>query len=382
MKEELHENEENKRTAWQRKGGKNMENIIMKNRPFKRILSVVLAVLMVITLMPLNGMTVQAADVSVTLTYGNQTSGGFSATSSSGYGGWQSESFMLPGNNKSMTISSNNGSVITKVELKVSDYGIHFSSRATVSSRTNEWEYQDGKPYTLHVTDINNTSLTITNGTSGTDRGWVRFEEIKIYYHNCSVVSKISGQAATCTSDGWKDYYQCSFCRKIYESPTISNPYANIDSWKMSAKGKISKLGHNFVYSVNNNNIEAYCTHAADGGCEYTEDNKIALTLTAEDRDYSGSPYQGADVVDNISPVVGDTSVTKDSIQYYKRGEDTALGSAPADAGEYTAKVTVGGQEAAVDFTIKKVSQSATVAMADYSLNWNRQHTDDFRTKG
>lgn len=368
MKEELHENEENKRTAWQRKGGKNMENIIMKNRPFKRILSVVLAVLMVITLMPLNGMTVQAADVSVTLTYGNQTSGGFSATSSSGYGGWQSESFMLPGNNKSMTISSNNGSVITKVELKVSDYGIHFSSRATVSSRTNEWEYQDGKPYTLHVTDINNTSLTITNGTSGTDRGWVRFEEIKIYYHNCSVVSKISGQAATCTSDGWKDYYQCSFCRKIYESPTISNPYANIDSWKMSAKGKISKLGHNFVYSVNNNNIEAYCTHAADGGCEYTEDNKIALTLTAEDRDYSGSPYQGADVVDNISPVVGDTSVTKDSIQYYKRGEDTALGSAPADAGEYTAKVTVGGQEAAVDFTIKKVSQSATVAMADYSL--------------
>ena len=31
MKDELHENEENKRTAWQRKGGKNMENIIMKN---------------------------------------------------------------------------------------------------------------------------------------------------------------------------------------------------------------------------------------------------------------------------------------------------------------------------------------------------------------
>ena len=105
MKGELHENEENKRTAWQRKGGKNMENIIMKNRPFKRILSVVLAVVMVITLMPLNGMTVQAADGSVTLTYGNQTSGGFSATSSSGYGGWQSESFMLPGNNRSMTIS-------------------------------------------------------------------------------------------------------------------------------------------------------------------------------------------------------------------------------------------------------------------------------------
>ena len=369
MKNELHENEENKRTAWQRKGGKNMENIIMKNRPFKRILSVVLAVLMVITLMPLNGMTVQAADGSATLTYDNQTDGGFSATSSSGYGGWFDSSFRLPGNNGSMTISSNNGSVITKVELKVSDYGIHFSSnRVTGSPGTNEWEYQDGKPYTLHVTGINNTSLTITNSKSGTDRGWVEFEEIIIYYHNCSVGSIISGQAATCTSDGWKDYYQCSFCGKIYGSTTISNPYANIDSWKSSEEGKISKLGHDFVYSGNNNKIEAYCTHAAYGGCDYTENNKIALTLTAEDRDYSGSPYQGADVVDDISPVVGGTSVTKDSIQYYKRGVDTALGSAPADAGEYTAKVTVGGQEAAVDFTIEKVSQSATVAMADYSL--------------
>ena len=76
MKEELHENEENKRTAWQRKGGKNMENIIMKNRPFKRILSVVLAVVMVIILMPLNGMTVQAAGGSVTLTFYNEEDGG------------------------------------------------------------------------------------------------------------------------------------------------------------------------------------------------------------------------------------------------------------------------------------------------------------------
>lgn len=340
-----------------------MENIIMKNRPFKRILSVVLAVVMVITLMPLNGMTVQAADGSVTLTYDNRTDGGFSATGSSVYEGWQSESFKL---NDSMTISSNNGSVITKVELKVSRYGSRFkSSQVAGSPGTNEWEF--GKPYTLHVTGINNTSLTITNSNSDAS-GWVSFEEIKIYYHNCSVGSKISGQAATCTSDGWNDYYKCSFCGKIYESTTISNPYANLASWKSSEKGKKSKLGHEFVYSVNDNKIEAYCTHAAGGGCGYKEANKIALTLTADDRDYSGSPYQGADVVDEITPVVGGASVTKDSIRYYKRDEGTALGSAPADAGQYTAKVTLGEKTAAVDFTIQKASQSATVAMADYSL--------------
>ena len=373
MKEELHENEENKRTAWQRKGGKNMENIIMKNRPFKRILSVVLAVLMVITLMPLNGMTVQAADSSVTLTYFNQTTGGFSVTSNSEDGGWIeggfTNPFKLPGSNNSMTISSNDERVITKVELKVGDYGGDFApsyNQVRVSPGTGAWKVETGVPSQLNVTGINNTSLTITNGAPD----YVSFEEIIIYYyyHNCSVGSVISGQAATCTSDGWNDNYKCS-CGKIYGSTTISNPYANIDSWKSSEEGKIPKLDHHFVYSVNNNEIEAYCTHAAEGGCDYTENNKIALTLTAEDRVYSGRPYQGADVVDDISPVVGGTSVTKDSIQYYKRGEGTALGSAPADAGQYTAKVTLGGKTAAVDFTIQKASQAATVAMADYSLN-------------
>ena len=346
-----------------------MENIIMKNRPFKRILSVVLAVLMLITLMPLNGMTVQAADDSVTLTYEHPTDGGFSATNNLVDGGWkeESESFKLLGVNNSMTISSNDGRVITKVELEVGAYSNIFASyynQVTASPGEEKWKTQNGNPYKLNVTDINNTSLTITNGAPD----YVSFEEITIYYHNCSVGSKTSGQAATCISDGWNDYYECS-CGKIYGSTTISNPYANIDSWKSSEEGKISKLGHDFVYSENNNKIEAYCNHAVDGGCEYTEANKIALTLTADDRDYSGSPYQGANVVDDISPVVGGTSVTKDSIQYYKRGEGTALGSAPTDAGEYTAKVTLGGKKAAVDFTIQKASQSAAVAMADYSLN-------------
>ena len=254
MKDELHENEENKRTAWQRKGGKNMENIIMKNRPFKRILSVVLAVLMLITLMPLNGMTVQAADDSVTLTYEHPTDGGFSATNNLVDGGWkeESESFKLLGVNNSMTISSNDGRVITKVELEVGAYSNIFASyynQETASPGEEKWETQNGNPYKLNVTDINNTSLTITNGAPD----YVSFEKIIIHYHNCYVDSKTSGRAATCISDGWNDYYECS-CGKIYGSTTISNPYANIDSWKSSEEGKISKLGHDFVYSENNNN--------------------------------------------------------------------------------------------------------------------------------
>ena len=183
MKEELHENEENKRTAWQRKGGKNMENIIMKNRPFKRILSVVLAVVMVIILMPLNGMTVQAADGSVTLNCNHPTDGVFSATSSSADGGWSEEEgtsyFMLPGNNK-MTISSNNGCVITQVELRVEAYGnnfAHYYNRVTVSSGTTGWTVQTAVPKKLKVTGINNTSLTITNGAPD----YVSFKEIIIY---------------------------------------------------------------------------------------------------------------------------------------------------------------------------------------------------------
>lgn len=61
-KEELHENEENKRAAWQRKGGIFMKDKIMKGKMTKRVLSFILTLAMVFSLMPGNVEKVKAAD--------------------------------------------------------------------------------------------------------------------------------------------------------------------------------------------------------------------------------------------------------------------------------------------------------------------------------
>ena len=41
----------------------------------------------------------------------------------------------------------------------------------------------------------------------------------------------ITGQAATCTTDGWKDYYQCS-CGHIYTDEACTNEITNLVAWK------------------------------------------------------------------------------------------------------------------------------------------------------
>ena len=47
-----------------------------------------------------------------------------------------------------------------------------------------------------------------------------------------------SGQAATCTVNGWKDYYKCS-CGKIYTDAACTNEIASFEEWK-NGDGKIT----------------------------------------------------------------------------------------------------------------------------------------------
>ena len=46
-----------------------------------------------------------------------------------------------------------------------------------------------------------------------------------------------TGKAATCTEDGWKDYYQCS-CDKYYTEAACNNEITDLEAWKADA-GKI-----------------------------------------------------------------------------------------------------------------------------------------------
>ncbi len=69
---------------------------------------------------------------------------------------------------------------------------------------------------------------------------------------------KVSGQAAACGVDGWKDYYACENCEKIFSDEACKNEIAALGAWK-SGEGKIEALSHTPGAPVVENSIEATC---------------------------------------------------------------------------------------------------------------------------
>lgn len=68
--------------------------------------------------------------------------------------------------------------------------------------------------------------------------------------HNCDVCGKglttcadklstVTGQAATCTADGWKDHYSCSICGKLYSDSAAASEITDLAAWK-TGDGKIA----------------------------------------------------------------------------------------------------------------------------------------------
>ena len=122
---------------------------------------------------------------------------------------------------------------------------------------------------------------------------------------------------------------------------------------------------HSWSYSTSVNKIIATCTAKPD--CEFNP-GKLDLTLAAVDAYYSGNTYTGATVTNGITYQTGDEA---DIVYYLKDGTKTTSsnsgaaseGAAPVNLGQYTVKVTLGGQTISADFKIKKMEIDPTVTM-------------------
>ena len=127
----------------------------------------------------------------------------------------------------------------------------------------------------------------------------------------------------------------------------------------------LSNHRHTWSYSLNDNKIIAKCT---DTNCN----NELELSLTAEDSVYSGEAYAGVEVENNISYVTG----TKADIVYYLKDGTTTTnaensgaaseGATPVNPGNYTVKVTLGGQTISADFKIR-TQINPTVTINDWT---------------
>ena len=122
---------------------------------------------------------------------------------------------------------------------------------------------------------------------------------------------------------------------------------------------------HSWRYSSDGNKIIAKCT---DNNCN----NELELSLTAEDSVSSGEAYAGAKVENNISYVTGKKT---DIVYYLKDGTTTtnaensgaaSIGATPVNPGNYTVKVTLGGQTISADFKIR-TQINPTVTINDWT---------------
>ena len=126
---------------------------------------------------------------------------------------------------------------------------------------------------------------------------------------------------------------------------------------------------HSWSYSTSANKIIATCTAKTD--CEFNS-GKLNLTLAAADAYYSGNTYTGAIVTNDITCQTGDEAsivyCLKDGTKTNSSNSGAASeGAAPVNLGQYTVKVTLGGQTISADFKIKKMEINPTVTMDDWT---------------
>ena len=113
---------------------------------------------------------------------------------------------------------------------------------------------------------------------------------------------------------------------------------------------------HSFTYTATDATITATCS---EGGCSLP-DKSATLTIKAP----TGLTYDGTAKAATLTG--GIPGVTTPSI-VYKQG-DTALASAPINAGSYTASITVDGKTASISYTIEP--KSITIPTATTGLKW------------
>ena len=124
---------------------------------------------------------------------------------------------------------------------------------------------------------------------------------------------KVAGQAAACGVGGWKDYYACENCEKIFSDEACKNEIVDLGAWK-SEEGKIEALSHIPGAPVVENSIEATCGQVG------TYDEVVYCTvckeeLSRETKKGEVVPHSPADAVqENVIEATCTTPGSYDSV--------------------------------------------------------------------
>lgn len=138
----------------------------------------------------------------------------------------------------------------------------------------------------------------------------------------------------------------------ILSTKSFTMPVNNV---AVTATFELIPHTHNFTYSATDAVITATCANT-DGNCPL-EDNKAILTIEAPLHTTYGDGNEAAAGITDVNGIKGEAKVhyqQKNGTSY-----GTAMESAPTDAGDYMASITLGTATASVEYTIAKAESTA-----------------------
>ena len=366
----------------------------MKEKLFKkgikrRLFSVVLALAMVISLLPMNSMKVYAADEPILADTITGTPGAASGKIFSGEvyrlkAEWTTAEgcWSLSGTKQErIYIYRGDAQKISKVVFHLAQTRTapsFYASSGTVTF--------SGDDIIVSDIDTNDTFVFYSNSEYYID--FASSVDIYVNPHTCSASevtesNKKAEQAATCTADGWSAYWICS-CGKVYAPEDFSKSYDNENAWK-TGDGKKAALGHDWEYTADGATITASCNRKATCG-----QADVSLTLTTTSPNYSGSAYDGLSFGDGEKDT-WDAEVGAPTIKYVGSGNTTYTESeiAPTKPGTYIVKVYPASEDAnpvhviTKDFEITRVTPAPGVdKIIDIDdINWTYKFYKNGRYK-
>ena len=154
------------------------------------------------------------------------------------------------------------------------------------------------------------TTYTATFAEAWAAEQTLDVEDIAANGHDGTLVN---GQSAACGVGGWKDYYACENCEKIFSDEACKNEIVDLGAWK-SEEGKIEALSHIPGAPVVENSIEATCGQVG------TYDEVVYCTvckeeLSRETKKGEVVPHSPADAVqENVIEATCTTPGSYDSV--------------------------------------------------------------------
>ncbi|MBU5430330.1 DUF1542 domain-containing protein [Kineothrix sp. MSJ-39] len=343
-----------------------MNKKIGKERIMKRLLSSVLALVMVFTLIPVGSMTTYAADEN-TYIWGEITqasdlvNGEMYVFTTDTYSIGQTVTNLSAGAAKMQILSTidRNGTATNS-----QNYGDHKARLVGLSSTDHAILYDANGTYKLTTKGAGAQAIVsiIAKGA-----GFDNCNEGAIKYIN-NETYPISNKKTHAAATGW--IYSCYYdwCENFF----LSEP---MHIYLVKSEKPHTHTNHYDVTTTHtaNDTLIWYC---GETGCtlSVTKDNPIKLSLSASSQEYTGNVVTASYGSDEAAAWEATTENAAPAITYYKDEACTTKtttadgasgeGAAPANVGVYYAAITAGGVTAKKMFEITKADASANLGDA------------------